>query len=219
MKAISKIEVRQVSRTYGAHWALRDVSLELSPGPIHFVQGPNGAGKSTLMSILGTVLRPTRGQVRYPPLGTSRTAVRQHLGWVAHESHCYIELSGRENVELAARLYGVDPNEAWQRTCARVGAERFGNQPVGTLSRGQRQRIALARALVHDPSVLLLDEPLTGLDHASVDRLEQVLVEERDRGTIVVVISHTAGMAARLSGREIFLENGKISRIEEPGKL
>jgi heme exporter protein A len=216
MAGISSIQVRGVTRLFGANVALRAVDVEFSPGPITFVQGPNGAGKSTLMSIVGTVLKPSKGSVLYPPHGRSRLIARRHMGWVAHDSHCYSELTGRENVELAARIYGLDATEAWRMVCERVQADRFGAQPVGTLSRGQRQRIALARALVHSPSVLLLDEPLTGLDHASVQRMERILLEERDRGTIVIVINHTQGMAERLEGRRIHMQQGRIARIEEP---
>jgi ABC-type multidrug transport system ATPase subunit len=216
MAGISRIEVQSVTRLFGANIALRSVDVDFAPGPITFVQGPNGAGKSTLMSIVGTILKPSKGKVIYAPYGGSRELARRHIGWVAHDSHCYAELTGRENVELAARLYGLDPKPAWQQVCARVQAQRFGDQAVGTLSRGQRQRIALARALVHTPSVLLLDEPLTGLDHASVERMETILIEERERGTIVIVISHTQGMAERMQGRRIYMQQGCIARIEEP---
>jgi heme exporter protein A len=216
MAGISHIQLRGVTRLFGANVALRSVDVDFSPGPITFVQGPNGAGKSTLMSIVGTVLRPSKGSVAYAPYGNSRELARRHIGWVAHDSHCYAELSGRENVELAARLYGLEPKAAWLQACSRVQAQRFGDQAVGTLSRGQRQRIALARALVHMPSVLLLDEPLTGLDHASVERMEAILVEERERGTIVIVINHTVGMAERMAGRRIFMQQGRIARVEEP---
>ena len=216
MTGISHIELRGVTRLFGAQVALRAVDVSFHPGALTFVQGHNGAGKSTLMAIVGTVLKPTKGQVIYAPHGRSRQIARRHIGWVAHESHCYAELSGRENVELAARFYGMNPGEAWREACDRVQAERFGNQPVATLSRGQRQRIALARALVHKPTVLLLDEPLTGLDQGSVERMEGILLEERDKGTIVIVISHTAGMAERLEGRRIFMQQGRIARVEEP---
>ena len=216
MPGISRIELRGVTRLFGPNVALRAVDVDFEAGPITFVQGPNGAGKSTLMSIVGTVLKPSRGVVTYAPHGSSRQLARRHIGWVAHDSHCYADLSGRENVELAARIHGLPATEAWREACARVQAERFGGQAVGTLSRGQRQRIALARALVHAPSVLLLDEPLTGLDHASVERMEQILIEERDRGTIVIVISHTQGMAERLQGRRIYMHQGRIERIEGP---
>lgn len=216
MDGITGIELRGVTRIFGANLALRSVDVDFRPGPITFVQGPNGAGKSTLMSIVGTILKPTKGTVSYLPHGSARALARRHIGWVAHESHCYAELSGRENVELAARIHGVHPGEAWRRTSARVQAERFSGQPVGTLSRGQRQRIALARALVHSPSVLLLDEPLTGLDQASMERMETILQEERDRGTIVIVVSHVAGFAERLGGRRIRMQRGSISGIDEP---
>jgi ABC-type multidrug transport system ATPase subunit len=213
---ITKIELRGVTRMFGSHAALRAVSVEFTPGPITFVQGHNGAGKSTLLSIVGTVIRPTDGTVAFQPVGTNRQRARQHIGWVAHDSHCYAELTGKENVELAARIYGVDAKEAWQRTSERVQAQRFANQPVGTLSRGQKQRIALARALVHSPAVLLMDEPLTGLDHASAERLESILLEERDRGTIVIVVSHTLGLAEKLEGRKVQMHNGRIASIEGP---
>jgi heme exporter protein A len=216
MLGISHIELRSVTRLFGAQVALRAIDVTFSPGPLTFVQGHNGAGKSTLMAIVGTILKPTKGRVIYAPHGGSRQVARRHIGWVAHDSHCYAELSGRENVELAATYYGFEPRAAWQEACERVQADRFGDQPVATLSRGQRQRIALARALAHQPSVLLLDEPLTGLDQASVERMERILIEERDRGTIVIVISHTAGMAERLEGRRIYMQQGRISRIEEP---
>lgn len=205
-----------MTRLFGASVALRAVDVDFRPGAITFVQGPNGAGKSTLLSIVGTALKPSKGTVVYAPHGTSRIEARRHIGWVAHDSHCYGELSGRENVQIAARIHGLEPKAAWKAVCARVQAERFAEQAVATLSRGQRQRIALARALVHSPSVLLLDEPLTGLDAASVQRMEKILLEERDRGTIVIVINHTAGMAERLQGRTIYMQQGRIDRIEEP---
>jgi heme exporter protein A len=163
------------------------------------------------MAILGTVLLPTSGQVRYEPFGTSRAKVRPHIGWVAHDSHCYRDLSGKENVELAAKLYRTADANAVARACERVGGERFWDQPVGTLSRGQRQRVALARALVHSPDVLLLDEPLSGLDVATTRKFDDVLVEERDRGSIVIVISHREGWVDRVGGKALRLEQGRVA--------
>lgn len=215
MAVVSRIELRGVTRLFGANVALRSVDVSFEPGSISLVQGPNGAGKSTLMSIVGTIIKPTVGKVLYLPFGSNRRRVRQHIGRVAHDCHCYNELTGRENVELTARLYGVDPREAWRRTSARVEAGRFASQPVGTLSRGQRQRIALARALVHNPAILLLDEPLSGLDTSSVGRMERILREERERGTIVIVISHMQGIAERLEGRRINMRAGRIDSIDE----
>ncbi len=162
------------------------------------------------MAIVGTVLRPTSGVVRYEPFGTNRSAARSHIGWVGHDSHCYRDLTGKENVELAAQLFGACDSAQLTRTCDRVGASKFWNQAVGTMSRGQRQRIALARALVHEPSVLLLDEPLSGLDAATTARFDEVLVEERDRGRIVIVISHREGWAERVGANHLRLERGRV---------
>jgi heme exporter protein A len=210
VQRIERIEVRGVTRLFGATLALRGVSVDFSAGELVFLEGPNGAGKSTLMAVVGTVLPPSSGKVRYAPLGEDRDQARAHIGWVAHDSHCYRDLTGRQNVELAARLRGVDPSWAWNRARTRVGAESFGERSVATLSRGQKQRISLARALVHDPSVLLLDEPFSGLDGASSKRLEDVLVEEKERGAIVIVINHAPGLAARLGARTVRIEGGRV---------
>jgi ABC-type multidrug transport system ATPase subunit len=207
---IERIVVDSVTRTFGAVAALRAVSVVLSAGEIVTLEGENGAGKSTLLAVLATVLRPSFGRVMYEPLGEELELVRPELGWVSHESLCYRELSGRENVELAARAYGVELAGAWERARDRVEARAFGDRPLRTLSRGQRQRIALARALVHSPSVLLLDEPWAGLDARSSELLERTLVAERDRGTLVIVSSHAADQAERLRARRIRLAGGRI---------
>jgi heme exporter protein A len=212
VERIERIEVRAVSRLFGATPALRGVSVDFDAGSVSFLEGPNGAGKSTLLAVVGTVLAPTSGSVRYAPLGDDRELARAHIGFVAHDSHCYRELSARQNVELAARLQGVDPSDAWQRVSARVGIDGFADRDVATLSRGQRQRVAVARALVHQPSVLLLDEPWSGLDAASAERLERIVTEERERQTIVIVVSHTAGHAERFGARRIRIEDGRIVR-------
>jgi ABC-type multidrug transport system ATPase subunit len=207
---IEHIEVRGVTRLFGATPALRAVNARFDAGTITFLEGPNGAGKSTLLAVIGTVLAPTSGDVTYHPLGSDLELVRPHIGWVAHESLCYRELSARQNVELAARVYGVDSRDAWQRVAKRVGAEALADRRVGTLSRGQRQRVALARALVHDPALLLLDEPWSGLDRASAEHLQQALLEERARGALVIVVNHTDGLAERIGARCVRLENGRI---------
>lgn len=210
VQRIERIVVRGVTRLFGATPALRGVSATFEAGSITFLEGPNGAGKSTLLAVIGTTLRPNSGTVEYAPLGTSGELARAHIGWVSHESHAYRELTARQNVELAARVYGVDAREAWERTSARVGSEQLADRAVGTLSRGQRQRIALARALVHSPSVLLLDEPWSGLDVASGERLERIVVEEAARGVIVVVVSHSPELAERLAGARVRLKNGRV---------
>jgi heme exporter protein A len=186
------------------------VTTRFARGTITFVEGPNGAGKSTLLGVLGTAIAPTSGTVTYAPLGGSPEEVRAELGWVAHDSRAYRELSGRENVALSARLRGVDPDAGFARVSERLGLEDFADQPVQTLSRGQKQRVAIARAVVHEPSLLLLDEPLTGLDTETAERVARWLEAERERGAIVIVVSHVAGFPERVGGRRLRLERGRI---------
>lgn len=210
MDRVTAIDVAGVTRLFGATAALRGVSCRFDAGTLTFVQGPNGAGKSTLLAIVATVLRASSGSVSYEPFGRSRTTARRHIGWVAHESHCYRDLTGRQNIAFSAALHGLAEEAAVQAACDRVGARGFVDQPVATLSRGQRQRVSLARALVHSPSVLLLDEPSSGLDRASLSRFEEVVVERRDAGAVVIVVSHRDEWAKRLSGRTMTLERGRI---------
>jgi len=195
---------------FGSTAALRGVDATFEAGTITLLEGPNGAGKSTLLAVIGTVLRPSSGEVVYAPLGSDHERVRAHLGWVSHDSHCYRELSVRENLSFAARVHGLDPSAAWERVRARVDIAHLAERPLGTLSRGQRQRVALARALLHSPSVLLLDEPWTGLDRRSAEQLEAVLFAERTRGTLIVVVSHGEGIAERLGARQVRIEGGRV---------
>ena len=211
VSAIEHIEVRQVTRLFGATPALRAVSARFDAATVTLLEGPNGAGKSTLLAILGTVLKPTSGTLHYHPLGSEPERVRPHIGWVSHESLCYRELTAQQNVELAARFQGVPVAGAWERVAARVGAEALAQRTVATLSRGQKQRVALARALVHDPAILLLDEPWSGLDRVSSANLEAVVRAERDRGALVIVVNHHEGLAERLGARVLRLENGRAS--------
>lgn len=204
-----------MTRLFGATAALRGVSCSFDAGGMTFVQGANGAGKSTLLAVIGTVLRPTSGDVIYGS-GLEREAARRSIGWVGHDSHCYRELTGRENVALAARILGFTDPAVVEAACQRVDAGRFFDQPVGSLSRGQRQRVALARALVGQPSILLFDEPLTGLDVATAAHFDGVLLGEAARGAIVVVVSHTPGWAERVGARQLFLERGRV--VDAPGR-
>jgi heme exporter protein A len=209
---IEAVDVRGVSRAFGGRPVLRGVTTRFERGTVTFVEGPNGAGKSTLLGVIGTALAPTSGSVRYEPIGDAVEEVRRELGWLSHDGRMYRELTGRENVELAARLHGEDAHLAFAAVAGRLGVDEFADQPVATLSRGQRQRVALARALVHRPSLLLLDEPLTGLDADSATRLAAVITEERANGNIVVVVSHTEGFPERVGGRRLRLERGRIVR-------
>jgi heme exporter protein A len=149
--------------------------------------------------------------VVYEPLGEDPALARAEIGWVSHELLAYPELSGRENVELAAALQGIDPAEAWPQAVERFELGRFASRPVRTYSRGQRQRIALARGLVHDPSLVLLDEPTTGLDRSGVEKLLEVVADLVLGGAIVIVVTHEPD-SFQLAGRKsLVLDRGKVA--------
>jgi heme exporter protein A len=203
------INVRNVSKTFGPVRALANVSCVFSSGTVTIIRGPNGSGKSTLLAIVGTLVRPTSGTVDHGVLGATRAAIRQTLGWAGHDSLCYADLTGKQNIQLAAKLYGCNPSEACRQAIERFELGSFVERPVRTYSRGQRQRIALARALVHQPEILLLDEPTAGLDLSAGARLTRVVREEALRGAIVVVVTHDAAFADAVGGPVVMLDRGR----------
>jgi ABC-type multidrug transport system ATPase subunit len=208
--ALTAIELTNVSKSYGAVRALVGVSCVLRGGAVTVVRGPNGSGKSTLLAIVGTLTRATSGTVDHGELGPRRNRIRRSLGWVGHESLSYLDLSGTQNIELSARLYGLDPADALRRAVERFDLGAFVERPVRTYSRGQRQRIALARALVHAPRLLLLDEPTAGLDKAATERVSHLVREEAARGAVVVVVTHDAAFAESTAGPMVTLDRGRV---------
>jgi heme exporter protein A len=204
------VALRSVTKTYGAVRALVGVTVQFEAGRVSVVLGPNGSGKSTLLALVGTLARVTSGTIDHGPLGASRREVRATLGWLGHDSLCYPDLSGRENIELAARLHGRDPALAFAEAAERFQVGGFAERPVRTYSRGQRQRVALARALVHSPRLLLLDEPTAGLDLASTERLRDVVRAEAARGATVVVVTHDSAFASDVADARVQLERGRL---------
>jgi heme exporter protein A len=202
--------LHQVTKTFGPVRALRGVTVSFAEAAVTGVLGGNGAGKSTLLALLGTLAKPSSGRVDHSAVGATVAEVRQRLGWVGHDLLTYGELTGRENIELAAQLRGVSLQTRWAALAARFDLEGFVGRPVRTYSRGQRQRIALARALVADPMLLLLDEPTTGLDPAAVARLGSVVREEAARGAWVVVVTHDVHFARAYCDTTLELERGQV---------
>ncbi|NUP10273.1 MAG: ABC transporter ATP-binding protein [Polyangiaceae bacterium] len=198
-------------KRFGAIIALRNVTATFRAGEIALVVGANGSGKSTLLGILGTTLQPTSGEVEYGRPGRDIAEVRMEIGWVSHDTLAYGDLSGRQNIEIAAEVHGLDPKAAVRRAEERFELGAFASRPVRTNSRGQRQRIALARALVHEPSVVLLDEPTTGLDASGVRRLVEVVRECRDAGAVVVIIAHDPGTFDELGPVRYAMDRGQLS--------
>lgn len=203
------VKARGLVKRFGPTLALRGVDADFARGKITVIEGANGSGKSTLLGIVGTVIRPTMGLLEYQPLGREGSRVRSEIGWVSHETLSYGDLSGRQNIEFGARVFGLERELAWERAAARFELGAFADRPLRTNSRGQRQRIALARALVHAPSLILLDEPTTGLDRVGVDRLVQVVHEEARRGAIVVVVSHERALFDGSTVERLRLDRGR----------
>jgi heme exporter protein A len=203
------VELKDVTKAYGPVRALVGVSCQFVEGRVVVVRGPNGSGKSTLLALLGALARPTSGRVDHGDMGRHRADVRRALGWLGHDSLCYPDLTGRENIELAARLHGQDAPRAYARAAERFQLKAFAERAVRTYSRGQRQRVALARALVHDPRLLLLDEPTTGLDAGGAAKLIDVVREEAARGATVVVVTHDAAFEEAVGGDVVALDRGR----------
>jgi heme exporter protein A len=206
------LAARGLRRSFGRVRVLHDVSLSLAAGEVLAVAGPNGAGKSTLLRVLAGLMRPTAGEVRVlgRPLTADAAEARRAIGLLSHHSLLYDDLTLLENLTFAARLYGLaDPAAAARDGLEAAGlASRAGDSP-GKLSRGLLQRAAIARALLHGPRVLLLDEPFTALDAASAERLRTALAARRDEGLGLVIVTHHLGEVWELATRVAVLVEGR----------
>src|SRR5881628_4109940 len=186
--------------------ALDGVSFNLTPGQTLAIFGPNGAGKTTLLKVLAGLIRPREGVVRV-------AGGRRAIGWIGHQSHLYEHLTVRENLHFWASLYGVPAARRGARAALvleRLGMGDRADQPVWSLSRGLAQRAAIAKALVHDPSVLLLDEPFTGLDLAAAAEFRRLLAELAAKGRAVVIATHNVEEGAELATDLAFQLNGRF---------
>ena len=203
-----------VSKRFGNTLALDDVDWTVERGDAVALLGANGAGKTTLLRICATLMRPTRGAVRVLGLDVAArgAAARRRIAMLGHESWLYPDLSTDENLRFYARLFGI--REAPARIAAlteRVGLGGWMHRPVRVLSRGLLQRAALARVLLHDPEVLLLDEPFTGLDLDARDWLSGVLRDARGRGVTLVMSTHDVEHGLTLCSRAVILRGGRIA--------
>jgi heme exporter protein A len=207
------VEVRGLVKLFGATRALAGVDARFEAGAVTVIEGPNGSGKTTLLSVLSLLTRPTRGEVRF---GDKRVVdqpeLRGRIGLVGHAGLVYPDLNAQENLELFASLYRVaDASKRIAELTERFGLGSWSTRPVRTYSRGQLQRLSLARALVHRPKLLLLDEPSTGLDVASTERLIEAILVEKAAGVIAVLVTHDPTFASRVADRTVRLDRGRIA--------
>jgi heme exporter protein A len=215
------LSIRELSRNYGRRRALSRVSLTCRAGEIVGLLGPNGAGKSTLLSVVSTLTTPTTGDVRYGGRTSAEwgPTLRSRIGVLSHDLHLYPELTARENLLFFAELYNV-PDAAARASIAldRAGLAERSSDPVLSFSRGMRQRLALERALLHAPQLVLLDEPFTGLDDASTVGLIARLKELRSGGRIVLVATHDLDTAEEVLDRAVVLRDGRLVGTESDVK-
>ena len=215
------VEAHGLVRRFGTATVIAGLDLCVAPGEIVAVFGPNGAGKTTLVRILATLLAPSAGAVRLfgsDAFGSQAGTLRRRIGLVAHETFLYPDLTATENLLYYARLYRLDDggNRAAE-LLAWAGLEAHRLRPVRSFSRGMAQRLALARALLHRPELLLLDEPFSGLDAAGAEAVETVLVRMRDEGGTVILTTHDIARGLGLADRVCILNRGRLA-WESPGR-
>ncbi len=213
------LKARGITKTFGHVTVLKGVNFELKQGEFVTLLGPNGAGKTTLLRILAMLARPTSGEIEVAgiPLKEAKPSIRSLVGVISHLTYLYEDLTARENLRFYGQLYGLDKVALEQRVAellAKVGLERRADQRVRVFSRGMQQRLALARAVLHRPPILLLDEPDTGLDRQAAEMLSQILAEPTAEGIerSVLMTTHNLERGLAMSNRLVVLAGGRIVR-------
>jgi heme exporter protein A len=205
------IRLENIDKRYGGLYALRRVSLEIAAGECVVLAGRNGSGKTTLLRVAARLVRPSSGSIIFLDNNKGAIAGASQTGFVAHATMVYDELTAEENLVLFARLLGIaEPAARAGTLLAEVGLAERRSSLVRTFSRGMRQRMAIARALLNEPAVLLLDEPATGLDPQGASWLAVTLRQMRDAGRTIVMSLHGESEISSLATRAIRLEAGSV---------
>lgn len=218
----SRVRLQGISRHYGRRRALANVTLEFQTGVVTGLFGPNGAGKSTLIGVLSTLVRPSSGTIAYGERTAEQwgDALRSRIGVLGHDLFLYGDLTAFENLLFFARLYGLpNPDEAAARALDKARLTDRAHDRVGAFSRGLRQRLALERALIHGPRLVLLDEPFTGLDDASAALLIERLRQLAASGALVVMATHDFDLADAIVDEAVCLSNGRLVPMAGTGSL
>jgi heme exporter protein A len=207
------IEINSLNKSYNTQRVLKDLALNIGENEFCILVGANGAGKTTLLRILATLVRPESGEVLLkgePLLNDPR--LRQNIGYVSHQSLFYGDLNASENLRHYAHLYSLPNPEALIRECIeRAGLTPHQNKPLRTYSRGMQQRLALERALMHSPDLILLDEPYTGLDHDAANDLDERLHNLHSSGCTLLVVAHRPQRLLKLATHIAWLREGRIT--------
>jgi len=212
------VRCQRLSKSIDDRSVLREIDLQVGAGSYLALLGANGAGKSTLLKIVATLIPATSGEIELfgNPLSHNSASVRARIGFIAHQSMLYRDLSTRENLEFYAGLYSLKNARARvRRMLEMVGLSGRANDPVKTFSRGMVQRAAIARALLHDPDLILADEPFSGLDAPSIESLERFFSELHVAGKTIILVNHDIDQSLRLAERAIVLRGGRIA-VDSP---
>ena len=202
-----------VIKQFGRFAALRGVNAEFIPGRLYVILGDNGAGKTTLLRTIAGLAQPTRGTIAVLGSTNIKTVCGQ-IGYMAHPSLLYDEMTGLENLRYFAGLYGIKDSGANQKCRAAIASVKLDpelNRAVGQYSQGMRQRMSLARALLNDPQLLLLDEPFSNVDSGSAQEMAGLLAEMRDRGKTLLVVTHQPGILEPVADEFVWMDAGKIA--------
>ena len=211
MSGDDAIVLAGAAKRFGTHTALRPIDLVIPHGQAALLVGANGAGKSTLLRLVAGLCRPSAGKVKINGRDPQRIpAARAEVGLLSHQTLLYDELTARENLRFFGQLYGLDnPDERLAAALAAVGLNERLDQRVGSFSRGMKQRLAIARAILHRPSILLLDEPFTGLDASASAALHRLLCRFRQEGRTCILVTHRPDEAEDLVDRLLVIERGQ----------
>ncbi len=210
------IQARRLSKLYGDFPALQNVDLDVAQGEFLAVLGRNGAGKSTLLKLLATLARPSMGTLSLGGMDASADSdsLRRRIGLLGHDTFLYDDLTAEENLLFYAGLYGIaDQENAVRETLRLIGLEPFSKELVRNFSRGMRQRLTIGRLFLHDPDLLLLDEPFNGLDDRAVVLLNELLRKAQARGKTILLCTHQLELALRLADKLLILDRGKIAYL------
>ena len=209
------MSLRETTKLFGRFAALRAVTAEFAAGRLYVVLGDNGAGKSTLLRVIAGLMAPTRGSLRIFGEPQRREAAAE-IGYMAHAPLLYDELDGMENLRYSGRLYGIRADEVCAAGMRAVGLDPELKRRVGQYSQGMRQRLSLARAVLHDPRLILLDEPFSNVDIVSAREMVRLLGQMRDAGKTILVVTHQPSLLEGAADESVWMSAGRIVS-REPG--
>jgi heme exporter protein A len=222
MNSVPYIEARGLVKKFGHKTALRNVDIVLTEGDSLALFGPNGAGKSTLIQVLCSLLQPTSGSVRIAGYEArrDREALHQIIGLIGHQTFLYPDLTADENLKFYGAMYGVPRlNDRIPEVLDLVGLSDFRKDVVQNFSRGMQQRLSIGRAIIHDPMIIFLDEPFTGLDQQGSEDFKKLILQFRDQGKTVIMASHHLHLGLELCDRAAILKSGRIVYLQDVARI